>query len=515
MSRPIHLPEPLLPAPLLENPPSPAKPKEEPAGRSLVDFWNESRLRADQAKSTTVRPAPGVVPWRAALEDVLKVGYGVQSQSRFVGGAWELVRWRTVPSAGALYPFEVIASVVGEGSWLWDLEQGRLVPCNLAPLTRDDLDAAGFVTPPGERAEALLIFLARPWLSMRKYRGRGYPYCHLDVGHVTTNLALYTTALGHAPTLHLRFSHDALARHLELGGLCREPLAVLSFTAEPAAAPPTVAGFEEEELPPVGLERPDGPELANWKTLRGLLSFDSALAPPRAPAAAPLLREPAAVAEDAVLPLPAGRPQAASARTWRSAILGRRSAKGFRAEPLSLAHVGELLGAIRDDGLPADGALDPAARLGVRLVARNVDGLAGVFAYAPREHALLRLAAPAGDPGPACMRQEIARDAAALLLLHSPICRLVARQEGYSAFAELHFHAAQLAQRLYLAAARLGTVGMTCIGGFDGLECATLAGLDPDDETLYVILLGVPDEAATKHDRLNVAFSHGYTTRED
>ncbi len=508
MSRPIHHPE-----PLLEAPPSAAKPRDAGA-RSLVDFWNESRLRADQAKSTTVRPAPGVVPWHAALEDVLKVGYGVQSQSRFVGGAWELVRWRTVPSAGALYPFEVIASVVGAGCWLWDLEQGRLVPCDLAPLTRDDLAAAGFVTPPGERVEALLIFLARPWLSMRKYRLRGYPYCHLDVGHVTTNLALYTTALGHAPTLHLRFSHGALARHLRLDGLCREPLAVLSFTAEPAAAPPPVAGFEEEELPPVGLERPDELELANWKSLRGLLSFDSTLAPPRAPAAAALLREPEAVAEDAVLPLPAGRPQAASARTWRSAILGRRSAKGFRAEPLSLAHIGELLGAIRDEGLPADGALDPAARLGVRLVARNVDGLAGVFAYAPREHALLRLAAPAGDPGAACMRQEIARDAAALLLLHSPICRLVDDRQGYSVFAELHFHAAQLAQRLYLAAARLGTVGMTCIGGFDGRECATLAGLDADDETLYVILLGVPDEAATKYDRQSVAFSHGYTTRE-
>jgi len=81
--------------------------------KNLVDFWNEARLRADQARSTSVRPAPGVVPWRAALEDILKIGYGAQSQSRFVAGAWELVRWHTVPSAGALYPFEVIASVVG------------------------------------------------------------------------------------------------------------------------------------------------------------------------------------------------------------------------------------------------------------------------------------------------------------------------------------------------------------------------------------------------------------------
>ena len=112
------------------------------------------------------------------------------------------------------------------------------------------------------------------------------------------------------------------------------------------------------------------------------------------------------------------------------------------------------------------------------------------------------------------MHQEIARDAAALVILHAPICRLMDRQ-GYSAFSELHIQAAELAQRLYLAAARIGAVGMTCIGGFDGHECATLARLEDADETLYVILLGIPDEAAVKQDRLSVAFSHGYTATQE
>ncbi len=480
--------------------------------KNLVDFWNEARLRADQARSTSVRPAPGVVPWRAALEDILKVGYGVQTQSRFVAGAWELIRWHTVPSAGALYPFEVIASVVGEGSHLWDLEKGRLAPCSLAPLTQEDLAAAGFVTAPGHRLEALLIFVARPWLSMKKYRLRGYPYCHLDVGHVATNLAIYTTALGHAPTLHLRFSRALLAEHLQLGGLCREPLAVLSFSTEAAAAPQPAAG-PGAELAPARLELPAEPEILNWESLQGVLSFDAELEPPCIPAGATLLREPVEAPENAVLPLPAGREWQASVREWRSAILSRRSAKGFRGESLSLAQIGELLGSMRGEGIPADGSLDPAARLGVRLVARNVDGLAGIFAYIPRDHALRQIDAQANDPRPACMRQEIARDAAALIILHAPICRLV-ESLGYSAFTELHFHAAELAQRLYLAAARLGGVGMTCIGGFDAEECAALTGLDPEDEAIYVILLGVPDQSAIKHDRLSVAFSHGYTTQE-
>jgi len=70
--------------------------------RNLVDYWNEARLRASAAKSSSVRPAPGIVPWRTALEDVLKVGYGIQTQPRFLAGAWQEVRWRTTPSAGAL-----------------------------------------------------------------------------------------------------------------------------------------------------------------------------------------------------------------------------------------------------------------------------------------------------------------------------------------------------------------------------------------------------------------------------
>lgn len=480
--------------------------------KNLVNYWNESRLHSDLAKSASVKPAPGFVPWRSALEDILKVGYGVQAQPRFVAGAWEQIRWRTTPSAGALYPFEVIATVVGEGSYLWDIERGHLVPYDAPPLTREELAEAGCVTRPEQDVEALLTFVARPWLSMKKYRLRGYAYTHLDVGHTATNLALYTTALGHSPVLHLRFSRTFLSEHLKLDGLCREPLAVLSFSsADPnrVPAPETDPCFQ-----PVSLELPAEQELASWESLQGILSFDFSLQPPCGPAGAPLLVEPEEAAGLPALKLPEGRPPLTAAAEWRSAILGRRSAKGFRKESLTVAQVGELLDAIRGEGLPADCPLDGSMRFGVRLVARNVDGLSGVFAYSPENHILHLIDAQADDPRPACMRQELAGDAAALLILHAPLRRLL-DEYGYSAFTELQFRAAELGQRLHLAAARLGPLfGMTCIGGFDGEHCGTLARLGEDEETLYVILLGIRDESAFKHDRLSVAFSHGYTTVE-
>lgn len=482
--------------------------------KNLVDFWNESRLRADRAKSASVKSRPGIVPWRAALEDILKVGYGIQAQPRFVSGAWEQIRWRSTPSAGALYPFEVIVTIVGEGSYLWDIERGRLVAYEAPPLTRDTLADAGLVVRPGHRIEALLIFVARPWKSMKKYRLRGYAYTHLDVGHTATNLALYTAALGHNPILHLRFSHSILTEHLKLDGLCREPLAILSFASAGPADRPRRLVPEEADLcrEPVGLELPGPQELAAWESLQGLLSYDFVLELPGDPGSASLLMEPEQAAGLASLGLPNGRPPLSSAAEWRSAILGRRSAKGFRSEPLNLAQIGELLGALRGEGVTADCSGEGTMRFGLRLVARHVDGLAGVHAYSPREHALRRIEEQAADPLRACMQQRLAGDAAALVILHAPLGRLI-DEHGYSAFAELQFRAAELGQRLHLAAARLAPLGMTCIGGFDGEECALLARLGPGEEAIYLILLGIADDSAFKHDRLRVAFSHGYDDR--
>lgn len=484
--------------------------------KNLVDYWNESRLHADLAKSASVRPVPGFVPWRSALEDILKVGYGIQAQPRFVDGAWEQIRWRTTPSAGALYPFEVIATVVDERSYLWEIERGHLAPYDAPPLTRAALAEAGFVTRPGDSVEVLLTLVARPWRSMKKYRLRGYAYSHLDVGHTAANLALYTTALGHSPIVHLRFSRTFMSEHLRLDGLCREPLAVLSFSsAAPAVDLPRYPAPEADPcVQPVRLELPAEQELGGWESLQGILSYDFALQPPGDPAGSMLLVEPEGTAGLPALQLPDGRPPLSAAAEWRPAILGRRSAKGFRKAPLSVAQIGELLGALRTEGLTADCSVDGSARFGLRLVARNVDGLSGVFAYSPEGHALHLIDAQVDDPRPACMRQELAGDAAALVILHAPL-RPLLHANGYSAFAELQFRAAELGQRLHLAAARLGPAfGLTCIGGFDGEQCGALARLGEDEETLYVILLGIRDESAFKYDRLSVAFSHGYATVE-
>ena len=486
---------------------------------SLLGFWNETRLRAADARSSSqIAKRDTAVSWLDALHDILKVGYGLENRCRYAAGTWNRSQRRTTPSAGALYPFEVIATVIDRDNYLYDLEQASLVPLEAEALRRSELAEMGFAIAPGHRVEAVLVLLARPWSSMKKYRLRGYTYCHLDVGHTATNLALYTIALGYTPTIHLRFCHRTLARRLQLNGLCREPLVALSFATPGGTEQPAAADSATERGPRpaaahggVELERPGREELENWESLRRILSFDASIRPPSPAVVVNPLLDASDVSPRAVLRLPEPRHRPSSVEQVRAAILARSSAKGFLDRALDVTQVSELLASIRDGCLRSDCTVEDPMGIRLRLIARRVDGARGVYAYARRGHSLHRIDAPPReiDFRPACMRQELAGQAAALMLLHAPIRRLV-DQMGYSAFAELHFHVAQIAQRLYLAAAR-HDVGITCIGGFDETECARLGRLPAGDEAIYLVLLGVADEAGFKHDRLAVAYSHGET----
>lgn len=480
---------------------------------TLSKYWQETRLRHAEARSISHRPGFGTpLPWRDALEQILTVGYGSRPELRHEQGAWRRTPRRTVPSAGAIYPYDIFA-VLADGAYRWNIETGRLEAWQAPGGLLEHAAALGIVAPGQPAPAALLVFAARPWQAMQKYYRRGYGYTHLDVGHAVSNVALYTRALGQRPVLHLRFDHRGLAERLDLSRQCREPLALLTFSAENGADPtPSPAIAPAGPLAqPARTEDVDATELEAWISLRELMSFDADLLPPHDPATGwPLAAPTEALGEE--LALPATRLLPNHPREWRRAILERRSAKGFLERSMGLDALAAVLDALRFDEVPSDCAADTPAVLGVRVIARRLEGAHGVYSYHPGRHALGRLDELAESPRAACMQQALAENAAAVLVFHAPIRRLV-EQHGYSAFSEILFRAGELAQRMHLVAARLPDLGMTCIGGFDGEECARVARLTGVDEPVYVVLLGAPDDSASKHDRLSVAFSHGHTSR--
>ncbi|MFJ4680431.1 nitroreductase family protein [Kitasatospora sp. NPDC088783] len=518
----------------------------------LAGFWNETRLRSNlEAVSPAAgQPDPGLSVQWTRIAAALGLGYGERSGAVITKGK-TLMRARTTPSAGALYPFEVLVAfqdgheyalyhydaagcslrrlaAVGRRD-LADLLAGSARPADplaadplagdpitTGPLATDPLAADG--AHPAELPAAVVAVVARPWHAMRKYGRRGYLYTHLDSAHAATNIALAAADAGFAPAVRLRFDRRALSRLFGLENLCREPQALVTLTAPtgPATVGPGRAPRTNPFAVPIwwhdggrGLEQPDGPEREAWDLVSPVSTYHQPRDLARRFGTTPAIRPAAAGTAPLVL---TGR-DADPLADFGAVVLDRQSAKGFLAKPLDADALGRALAAVRG-GIAVDCADGPLA--GLRLLVRNVDGLpAGAYEYDPDGHRLLPVGGDGGSEEAvvaACMNQGVVAGCAALVALHAPVRQLLG-ERGQQGLAELHFHAASAAQRLCLGAAAQH-VGITCLGGFDAGRIAELALLDDQEEVIYVVAVGVADENAVKWDRAPVAYSHARDPRQ-
>lgn len=101
--------------------------------------------------------------------------------------------FRTAPSAGALYPLEILW-VDDEGVWVY--VPGRHA---LRRVTAEDrrpaLAAAALGQAPVKRAAAVMVIVANPSVTAVKYGSRAERYCTLEAGHAAQNVLLTATAL--------------------------------------------------------------------------------------------------------------------------------------------------------------------------------------------------------------------------------------------------------------------------------------------------------------------------------
>ncbi len=498
---------------------------------NALHFWEGCRLRADVGVPLPA-PAPALQLDRPHLEvlvEVLTIGYGLRGGAVLNKGK-EIVRARTTPSAGALYPFDVLVQVPDrlDEAYVYDIEEGcfrpyHLAPANLArPLCRDPKGQAG------RKHIGRVVLIARPWLSMTKYGQRGYLYTKLDIAHVAASVSLAARSLGLPSTVHLRIRRERLAEELGLSGMCREPEVAVTVD-EPEESQyvtpmvPTSTAIDKsllssrtmtavKEAGAAGLEAPSLEEEANWRELLAGVGTDS-LSPPLAAHYGDItsVLEPRESAQASIRTVVPCRQTPTLTRDHRSAVFRRESAKGFLPLPLTLTQVtGTLFEA--NGVLHVDCAGPGAVGVGLRMLVRKVEGLeAGVYAYSASQQLLFEVCggrAPRGEEEVllSCMSQPVVRHAAVILALHASLRDQFGRL-GRAALNELHFHAAHVAHKLALAASRHG-VGITCIGGFDEKRSADLVDLSPDEEVIYILALGIADRSATKLDREAVAHGH-------
>ncbi|UJW29807.1 nitroreductase family protein [Saccharothrix sp. AJ9571] len=391
---------------------------------------------------------------------------------------------RTVPSAGAIFPYDLVLCVPPDlagisGVFHLDLTtRSRLrLPVPAESVTR--------LFPHGAADQAHILVLSRPWLSMRKYGARGYLYAQLDTGHAATAL------LG-LPGAQLRLG---LPR-ADLGGLIgsalrhREVHSVVSFTV-PSVVPGRGAW--------TALARPrpteptsDDLERLGWSMIPEQLASGGISWRPVSNAA----------------PVPVGADDGAITGTeWPELATARRSCTSFADRPLAAERLIAALSA-----LSTTMTTDVAATRSVRFTlltdpatARECAPLADAIGIDIAGSARL------GDPATvaaACNGQRHLGHARAFL-----VCRVVptALPAGHSqaqAVRDALFRVSAAGHLAYLGAVRAG-VAVTAVGGFRDDHVRALAGLAGHEEIPYLVAFGASGTATTKADRDERALAHG------
>jgi SagB-type dehydrogenase family enzyme len=156
--------------------------------------------------------------------------------------------YRAVPSAGALYPLDVVVLALD----VTGLPPGGYVyePVAHALLPRGELDpvavhtAAGTGAPP-PRPSVLLAVVATFARTRAKYGLRGYRFALIEAGHVVQAAGTAATALGLAGLPWGGFADAEVDRRLDLDGLERSCVYLLALSAPRPAPVPTTGTAPE------------------------------------------------------------------------------------------------------------------------------------------------------------------------------------------------------------------------------------------------------------------------------
>jgi nitroreductase len=468
-----------------------------------LDLWDAMLTMTPPVPS---RPEDVVSPGLAAAADLVHEAVFATGE----GGR------RRVPSAGAIYPYLVLAlcrtapdrsRVPAAGRWelfeFGDHGRATLLQVSGSLVTRLAVWAMGGDHPDGPdgAADFAVLVLTRPWLSMRKYGPRGYLYTHLDAGHAATNLLGVALERGRA---ELRLApHDELMSrstewcfpHHELhsavtvrgaAGECRSRRLDVRPT-------PTLSGDPRFDL-----------EARLWREIVEPMTTRTGHGP---------------VSTAPLVDLGDGQPaDVLQPGEWSWWARRRRSARSFGTRPLDAADLAEVLAGAATP-LPTN-AWEARGRAGK--AGRERPPVAGHLVLTPaagpdvavglRSSAVRRMpgCTDPADVVAACMGQPHVRNAQAFLVLHASRADVLPSSPKHRLQPTI-FCAGAAAQLVYLAATRAG-IGAFTVGGFRQTRWQRYAGLDASRDVVCLIALGSRERDAVpgeRPDRLAPPIAHG------
>ena len=201
-------------------------------------------------------------------------------------------------------------------------------------------------------------------------------------------------------------------------------------------------------------------------------------------------------------------PKKVTSMSVEEAILVRRSVRSFKSEPISLEHLSMILWAtygITDvqrgfRASPSAGATYPLevyAVVGEKSVMKSDGGYvdAGVYKYVSELHALrlVRRGDHRDALAKAALGQQWVRQAPVDIVVTAVFERTTMFYGERGRVRYVPIDVGHLGQNIYLMAAALG-LGTVAVGAFYDDWVARVIGLQPNEEPLYIMPVGVPQK---------------------
>jgi len=176
------------------------------------------------------------------------------------------------------------------------------------------------------------------------------------------------------------------------------------------------------------------------------------------------------------------------------ALLKRRSIRSYKADPLILAEISQLLWSAqgltssRYRTAPSAGALYP---LEVYIAAGNVTNLdTGIYKYYPRKHEIVNTTT--GDKRPELCRAGLNQGSirrAPVVILFCAVFERVTGSYGKRGIKYVHMEVGHAIENACLQAISLG-LGSVVIGAFNDNDVQVIMELEPDEQPLLMLPVG-------------------------
>lgn len=425
----------------------------------------------------------------SCLSRVLVLTHTITAKARYGGADFF---YRSVASAGALYPFELYVAVLDVAGIAPGVYHHQPATRSVALLRRGysgrELSQLAPDVSAGT-AKAVFFISSIFFRSSWKYRERAYRYHLLDSGHLLENLILALRSEGLSYRVAFDFDDKGLNEFLGFDQE-REGCLAAAAAASGVSAPSHVDAETSLEFP--GPHLPVCSRVAPRETqYPAIKAIHEASFRSNRPDVPPDVLKALGLKPRSWKPLPRPR-QSLEPMSLPEALIKRRSMRNFVKTILPRDHLSLLLDAVCYDAMSHEHGAPPSPdAIAVGFLAGNVEGLEPGFYLLDRRNrsfGLVQSGFFAPSMAHICLDQQWLANCALHFLFLTNLT-VLERAYGPRGYRYAMLQAGSLGQRLYLAATsiRLGCCG---IGAFYDDEAAQLLGLGDESRVLYVAAAG-------------------------